>query len=128
MYVFPDSGTATQLRDPEPRQSEMRGSRKLVSISLIYVRDFGNCFSGSAAFVNSKILKHQSIAALCISQAMLATGERGVFARSLRQRLAFVSLRYRTRPPKTAWTMPRKRELCSGQWSVPPNLDLLEAG
>jgi hypothetical protein len=70
---FPDSGTATQLRDPEPRQSEMRGSRKLVSISVIYVRDFGNCVSDSAAFVNFQILKHQSIAALCISQAMLAT-------------------------------------------------------
>jgi hypothetical protein len=71
MYVFSDSGTATPLRDPEPRQSEMRGSRELVSISVIYVRDFGNCVSGSAAFVNFKILKHQSIAALCISQGRM---------------------------------------------------------
>jgi hypothetical protein len=35
MYVLPNSGTATQLRDPEPRRSEMRGSRKLVSISAL---------------------------------------------------------------------------------------------
>jgi hypothetical protein len=71
MYVFPDSGTATQLRDPDPSQSEIHVSRKLVSISVIYVRDFGNCVSGSAAFVNFTILKHQSIAALCISQGRM---------------------------------------------------------
>ena len=43
-----------------------------LSISVIYVRDFGNCVSGSAALVNFKILRHQSIAALCISRAILA--------------------------------------------------------
>jgi hypothetical protein len=31
----------------------------MVSISVIYVRDFGNCVSGCAAFVNFTILKHQ---------------------------------------------------------------------